>query len=414
MSQPGVERELPPHKDMIFIDFVYLLRDYGIRVGAQEIMDFYKGLEKGLAEDLDNLFVLARLTFVKKPENLDRFERAFVLYFYGIDLPHVVEGDPELFRTKQFREWLEEAVKRGDIPRNAIWTKTREELMKMFWDRVREQMKAHHGGNRWIGTGGISPFGHSGFAERGIRVHGQSGNRSAIKVIGDRRYIAYDQDNSLKGENIRQVLASLKHMVPVGPENELDLRETIYETARNGGEIELIFKRQKLDKIRLVLLIDNGGSSMMPYVNLTRMLFSKVKNRFKESSTYYFHNTIYDCVYRDQWRRDRMPLDELLRYPEETRVFIVGDASMAPEELFDPYGSITFDHEDRVASIERLRTIKDRFRYAVWLNPIPKEEWEHTYGAWTLNHIREVFHMEDLTLRGIRSAVKHLRDLIPR
>lgn len=139
-----------------FLDFIYLLRDYGILVGAKEILDFYKGLEKGIANNLDELFLYSRLVFVKRPEHLDRFERAFSLYFFNIDIPAVIEGDPELFRTKQFRQWLEEAVARGDIPKTALWNMSREDLMKMFWDRVKEQMEAHHGGNKWIGTGGTS------------------------------------------------------------------------------------------------------------------------------------------------------------------------------------------------------------------------------------------------------------------
>ncbi len=398
---------------MIFIDFIYLLRDYGILVGLQEVLDFYKGLEKGMVASLDELFLYARLVFVKRVEHLDRFERAFSLFFFNVDLPRVVEGDPELFGTKQFREWLEQAVATGKIPRTAIWSMSREDLMKMFWDRVKEQKKAHHGGNRWIGTGGSSPFGHSGFSQNGIRVYGGSRNRSARKVIGERRYVSYDSGNTLKGENMRQVLASLRHMVPVGPDSELDLDETVYRTGKNGGDIELVFKRQELDKIRLLLLIDNGGSSMMPFVALTRLLFSKVRNQFKDCTTYYFHNTIYNCVYKDERRRMPLPMEELLRFSPETRLFIVGDASMAPGELFESYGALDFDKEDRVPSLERLAAIRDRFKYTVWLNPIPSEEWDRTYGSWTLQKIRGIFHMEDLTLQGIKNAVTHLRRLVP-
>ena len=394
---------------MAFLNFIFLLREHGILVGVQEVLDFYKGLEKGLAQNIDELFLYARLVFVKQPDQLDSFERAFVFYFYGLDLPRVAEGDPELFRTKQFREWLEQAVLSGAIPKTAFWTLSREELMKLFWDRVREQMEAHHGGNKWIGTGGTSPFGHSGFAKGGIRVHGESGNRSALKVIGDRRYVSYDAEHTLKGENIRQVLGALRHMTPVGPESELDLDETIDRTCRNGGEIEFVFKRQELDRIRLVLLIDNGGTSMLPFVRLTRLLFSKVRNRFKDCHTYYFHNTIYGCVYEDERRTIPLPIENLLRLSPETRVFVVGDASMGPGELFDAYGGIDYDREDRTPSLERLQAIRDRFPYSVWLNPITRDEWESGHGAWTLNKIKEIFPMQDLTLRGIKAAVAHLR-----
>lgn len=399
--------DMPPA--LPFLDFVYLLRDYGIKPGLKEVLDFFRGLEKGLARNLDELFLYSRLVFCKKPEHLDRFERAFALFFYDIDLPRVAEGDPELIHTKQFRKWLEEAMRKGQIPRGALWNMSRDELIKKFWETVREQMKAHQGGNRMVGQGGSSPFGHSGMAQKGVRAFGQGGNRMAMKVIGDRRYIDYDSHNSLSGENIRQVLATLKNMVPVGAYSELDLDDTIRATCRNGGDIDLVFKRQKLDRIKLVLMIDNGGTSMMPYVNLTRMLFSKVKHRFQDAKTYYFHNTIYDVVYKDPMRTKPMKLDKLLEGKEDTRVFIIGDASMAPEELMYAYGSISFDKEDRMPSMERLQSIKDRFEYTVWLNPIPKEEWETAYGAWTINKIREVFEMEDLTLRGVKSAVNWMR-----
>lgn len=395
---------------MPFLGFIYMLRDYGIMVGTKEVLDFLKGLEKGLARNLDDLFTFARLVFVKHVEHQDAYERAFALYFYDLDLPSVVEGDPNLLTTKQFREWLEKAVETGQLTERQIWRMSREELMQKFWDTVREQMEAHHGGNRWVGTGGTSPFGHSGNAERGIRVGGASGNRSALKVIGDRRYIDYNQKNDLTGANIRQALGDLKRMVPIGPESELDLDETIRATCKNGGEIDLAFKRQELDRIKLVLLIDNGGSSMWPFVKLTRLLFSKIQDRFADCLTYYFHNTIYDSVYRDTMRTDAYPIKELLRMNRETRVFIVGDASMAPEELMGRYGNINYGYEDAQPSIERLQSIRDRFPYCVWLNPLHKETWDRAYGYYTIGKIHEIFHMEDMTLGGIKGAVDYLRN----
>ena len=395
---------------MPFMQFVYLLRDYGILVGLRQVLDFYEGLERGLARNLDDLFLYMRLVFVKRVEHLDSFERAFALFFYDVDLPRVAEGDPELLHTKQFREWLAQAVQSGEIPETAVWRMSREELIQKFWDTMREQMEAHHGGSKWVGTGGTSPFGHSGYSDKGIRVHGSSKNRSAIKTIGERRYVSYDQNNSLKGENIRQVLGSLRRMVPVGPEDELDLDETIYRTCRNGGDIDLAFKRQELDRIKLILLIDNGGSSMWPFVQITRLLFSKIQDRFKDCRTYYFHNTIYNCVYKDERRRVALPIKELLLQSPETRLFILGDASMAPEELLANYGSINFAYEDKIPSLERLKKIRERFPLSVWLNPIPRADWHGTHGSWTIQQIRDVFHMEDLTLRGIKAAVSHMRD----
>ncbi|CAM2009802.1 hypothetical protein [Acanthopleuribacter pedis] len=398
------------HAEPLFLDFFYLLRDYDVPVSLTEIIDIYKGLELGLVKTLDELFLFMRLALVKRPEHLDSFERAFALYFFDIDLPAVAEGDRDLLHTKQFREWLEQAVESGEIPQSQLWRMNRDDLMKMFWERVREQMEAHHGGNRWIGTGGTSPFGHSGFSERGIRVHGGWKNRSAIKVIGDRRYLAYDDHQTLTGANIRQVLGTLKHMVPVGPHDALDLDETIRETSRNGGEIELVFKRRELDRIKLLLFIDNGGTSMLPFVKHVQLLFSKVRDRFKDTQTYYFHNTIYGHVYRNPRRTDAVPLEKVLQESPEARVFFIGDASMAPEELFSDYGAIEWGTEDALPSIERLKHLRERFKYSVWLNPIPAGEWDITYGKYTLNAIREVFHMEDLSLGGIKKAVTYLQD----
>ncbi|MBF0352608.1 MAG: hypothetical protein HQM11_16365 [SAR324 cluster bacterium] len=392
----------------MFTNFVYMLQDYGIPVSMTYVIDFYKGLEKGLVETLDDLFLFARLNFVKKVEHMDAFERAFAMYFFGVDIPAIAEGDMGLFQTKQFREWLQQAIQRGELPAQP-WNLSYDELMKRFWDTVREQMEAHNGGNRWVGTGGTSPFGNSGAAQPGVRAFGGGQNRSAVKVIGERNYIDYSASNTLSGENIRQALSLLKNIIPAGPESELDVGETVYKTSRNGGEIELIFKKELRDKIRVILLIDNGGTSMMPWVDVTRMLFSKFRDRIKELKTYYFHNTVYATVYSDPQRYKAIPTKKLLEENPETRVIFMGDASMAPEELVSRYGSIYFDAgDDSEASYAWLQRIRKRFKYSVWLNPIPSYEWDITYGSWTLQKIREVIHMEDLTLRGIKKAVEYL------
>lgn len=364
-----------------------------------------------LAPDLDQLFVFARLCFVRRVEHMDAFERAFAFHFYGVDLPRVAEGDPELFHTKQFKEWLREAVRKGELPPEAIWTHPPDELMRRFWDTVREQMKAHHGGSRWIGTGGNSPFGHSGNARGGVRVYGESGKRSALKVIGERRYIDYSNETTLKGENLRQALASLKKLVPAGPRDQLDIDATIDASAKNGGEIDLIFRRELRDRIEVVLLIDNGGTSMLPWVHLTRLLFSKIRDRFRRSDVYFFHNTVYGTVYQDSGHLRPLPTAELLRRSRDTRLLILGDASMAPEELHAPHGAISWgrvdDSEPSRVWLERLRK---RFSHAVWLNPIPKEDWPETYGRRTLADIAAIFPMEDLTLGGIQRAVEVLNE----
>src|SRR3954447_1258566 len=393
----------------MFLDgFILLLRDYGVPVSLTDSLDFYRGMERGLAPDLDSLFVFARLCFVRRVEHMDSYERAFAFHFYGIDLPRVAEGDPELLNTPQFRQWLKEAARRGELPPQALWTFPPGELMKRFWETVRKQMEEHHGGSRWIGTGGNSPFGHSGNSQGGVRVHGEGGKLSASKVIGERRYIDYSSTNVLSGANLAQALTSLKKLSPAGARDQLDLDATIHESARNGGEIELVFRRDLLDRIEVVLLIDNGGSSMLPHVDLTRLLFAKVRDRIKRCTTYFFHNTVYGAVYKDPQRRRPLATPELLKRSPDTRLLIVGDASMAPEELLYASGSLYFDDGDAESSLRWLERLRDRFRHTVWLNPIPKELWPQVYGRATIQKIGEVFHMEDLTLGGIKRAMAWL------
>jgi uncharacterized protein len=220
----------------LFVDFLYLLREYGVPATLKDLLDLNKGLEKGLVHTIDDLFIFMRLCFVRRVEHMDPFERAFAFYFYDLDIPPVEEGDMSLLRTKAFRDWLNRAIESGELPPRAKWDMTPEELMKKFWERLKEQTKEHHGGNKWVGTRGNSPFGHSGNAEGGVRVGGGPGNGSALKVIGDRRYVAYAHTNKLRSDNLRQALESMKHLKHVGARNELNLPETIRRTTRNGGE----------------------------------------------------------------------------------------------------------------------------------------------------------------------------------
>lgn len=395
----------------LFVDFLYLLREYGVPASPTDILELNAGLEKGLVESLDDLFVFARLVFVRRVEHMDAFERAFALYFFDLDIPPVEEGDLSLLRTKAFKDWLNKAIESGELPKRAKWDMTPEELMRKFWERLKEQTKEHHGGSKWIGTGGNSPFGHSGNAEGGVRVGGTGRSGSALKVIGDRRYISYSDSNVLRSDNLRQALESMKHLKHVGAHTDLNLDETIRLTAKNGGEIDLVFERELRDKISVVLMIDNGGYSMTPYVELTRLLFGKLKERFKDIDTYFFHNTIYDKVWIDERRIRSFDVERLLQKRPDTRVVIVGDATMAPEELVSPYGSISgFDLNDARPSAYWLRRIADRFEHSVWLNPIPRIRWGGNYGAMTLKAIREILHMEDMTLGGVKGMVEFLSD----
>ncbi|MBI2434981.1 MAG: hypothetical protein HYV26_19165 [Candidatus Hydrogenedentes bacterium] len=393
----------------LFVDFLYLLRDYGVPASPEDLLELNAGLEKGVVEGLDDLFVFSRLVFVRRVEHMDAFERAFLLYFYGVDVPPVAEGDLELLNTKQFREWLERQIAEGKLPRRQIWQYDPEELMQKFWDTLREQLEEHHGGSKWVGTKGNSPFGHSGNAERGVRVGGGSRNRSALKVLGERRYVQYSDRQQLREENLRQALESMKHMKNEGPRDRLNLDETIRRTAKDGGEIDLVFERDLRDKISVILLIDNGGYSMTPFVNITRLLFAKLHERFEDLTTYYFHNSIYERVWSDYRRLHAVTTESLLQRRPDVRVVIMGDATMAPEELESWGGSISsFGGRAQLPSTYWLDRIAERFRHTCWLNPVPREYWGNTYGAYTLNRMRDLFHMEDMTLGGIKGMVEFM------
>lgn len=388
--------------------FFYLLQTYGVPLSTQYLLDLYTGIDKGLVHNLDELFVFLRLNLIKKVEYMDAFERAFAFFFFDVDIPEVAENDPALFDTHQFQKWLQNAIEKKEIPRQ-FWQLGREALMQKFWETLRKQMERHDGGNKWIGTGGSSPFGHSGaLAQPGVRVHGPGQHQAAIKAIGARHYIDYASSNSLTGSNMRQALGALKALKPSGAYTALHMEDTLRKTAQNGGEIDLVFHREERDKIAVILLIDNGGRSMLPHVEHTRLLFEKMQDRFQSLQTYYFHNTLYGKVYKDPRHRQVQPTLKLLQANPETRLIVVGDASMAPEELMYARGSLYFEDEEPTPSIYWLEAFQKRFAHRIWLNPIPAPYWKAPHGAWTLHQIQRFFPMEDLSLTGIKKAVDRL------
>ncbi len=396
---------------MLFTDFFYTMKEYGVPITTQYILEFREAVEKGLASNLEELYLLLRLICVKRIEHMDSFERAFAKYFYNLELPAPEDTTNlgKLLENKPFQDWLNRELKKGNLTWEDIhYRMPPDELFKRFIETVMKQMDAHHGGDKWIGTNGSSPFGHSGTSPYGIRVYGDSAYQSAIKMIGERRYADYSSKAELRAENVRQVLGTLKNMVPAGPVTELDLDETIYRTARNGGEIEMVFTGELRDKIKVALLMDNGGYSMDPYMRLIKLVFSKTADRFKELSTYYFHNCIYGTVFTDAARSKPYPMEKFLTHNAETRVIIIGDASMAPEELMMPNGAIDYGVDDGEPGRVWLERMRDRFRYCVWLNPKLKEDWYMTHGSHTIDIIGRIIHMEDLTLEGIKNAVEYL------
>ncbi|MGD9506293.1 MAG: hypothetical protein AB7W37_15380 [Syntrophobacteraceae bacterium] len=388
------------------LGFVYDLREAGIPVSVRYILEFYNAIKKGMASDIDSLFLLARLIFIKRVEHYDLFEQVFAYHFMGAPQGLGAPDWDELLAGKPFQEWLREELESGRLSPEELRTFSTEELLAKFWETLLAQDGEHHGGNRWIGTGGRSPYGHGGLQGGGIRVYGRGLHGTAQKVIGDRRYLNYAEDSSLTNENLRQVLTSMKSLRPMGPESELDVDETIARTAKNGGEIEFVFQREMRNRLKLIVMLDNGGYSMDQYFMLVKTVFQRIRDSFKDVSFYYFHNCIYGTVYRDPVRVHPVKWENLVNQGKHTRLAIIGDANMAPMELMASYGSLDIYSNERKPGIEWLQELRAAFPASVWLNPIRKEDWE--YQSTTIHRVGRVFQMEDLTLHGIKNAVAYL------
>jgi uncharacterized protein len=393
----------------MFISFFFLLRKVGIPVSPTSFLRLQKALRMGLITSIDDFYTAARSILVKSERYFDLYDQVFAHRFEGAELK-----EPEQFELSQvaramLEEWLKDPKGVADalgMDEKALNKLSPEELLQYFLDRLKEQKEEHHGGAKWIGTGGTSPVGHSGYHPEGMRVGGVSRNKSAIKVAMDRRYKDYSQDGPLTQAQIGEALKRLRNMVPSGPKDVVNIDETIYQTMKNAGEIEIVFERSLKDRLKVLLAIDNGGWSMDPYIEMVQTLFNYARAQFKEVNTYFFHNTIYDQIWKDPARyRKPLSIDDLVRRDPETRVVIVGDASMAPYELMATDGSIHIEERSGRPSYERLQFIADTFPHTVWINPRMAAEWPYTRS---INMIREIFPMFELTIDGLEKAVGHL------
>jgi hypothetical protein len=393
----------------MFVDFFYLLKKVGIPVSPTSFLRLQKALNMGLVNSVDDFYTAARSILVKSERYFDLYDQVFAHRFQGVELkePDVVELS-EVARSL-LEEWLKNPKELADllgIKEENLSKLTPEELIKYFLDRLKEQTEAHHGGSKWIGTGGTSPVGHSGYHPGGMRVGGVSRNKSAVKVAMERRYRDYSQEGPLTESQMGEALKRLRNMVPHGPKDRVNIEKTIYETMKNAGEIEIIFDQSLRDRLKVILAIDNGGWSMDPYVGMVQTLFNYARSQFKDIKTFYYHNTIYDHLWEDPQRRLKpFPVDELVRLDPETRFIIVGDASMAPYELMSTDGSIYVGERSGKPSYMRLQFIASAFPHSVWLNPVPQGDWSYTR---TILHIQEIFPMFELTLDGLEKAVSHM------
>jgi uncharacterized protein with von Willebrand factor type A (vWA) domain len=398
----------------VFTRFFFLLRAYGVPVTITEWMMLMVALSEGLAlSSLERFYSLARSILVKSETFYDQYDQAFAACFEGVEAPlEIADGvwdwlaDPLAMPglTESERRTLAALLRDLDL----------EALQKLFEERLAEQDEAHHGGNRWVGTGGTSPFGHSGVHPGGIRVGGESRSRSAVKVAGQRRYRGYRTDVSVGVRQFELALRRLRQLTSrnEGLPDELDLDETVDQTADHGGRLSLVWHKSRKNAVRVLLAMDVGGS-MHPYIRLCSQLFSAVNSQthFRDLQTFYFHNCIYDWLYLDTEMSTRRALSTnrvLHELPADYKLIIVGDAAMAPTELLSRNGIVWWGSSNEQPGIEWLRRLRRHFDHAVWLNTIPQEQWEWAYGARTIGLVREAMPMYELSLDGLQAAVKKL------
>lgn len=387
-------------KSPFFIDFFYLMRENRMPVTITEWMTFTKALMLGLHEHtLDGFYELARMVLVKSETHYDQFDLIFRHYFEGLELPPLPQIRDEIL------DWLNHPAVQAMLPEDVLQNMEKyslEELFEMLEERLKEQKGRHNGGNYWIGTGGASPFGHGGAGGvPGIRIGGPGGARSAIHVASMRRFRNYRSDIVLDTRQIKMALRKLRILTREGHEEELDLEGTIDETCRNAGELEFVWQKSRKNTIKLLLLMDTGGS-MSPFTHLCNRLFSAAhqSDHFKDFKHYLFHNCIYGRLYNDYWKGDYVEAGKILKQCDSSyRVILVGDACMAPYELWHPWYA-----KDGKNGYDWFVEIKHHFDHVVWLNPEPERYWAHE----TIEAIGDLFPMYPLTLDGLEKATKKL------
>ena len=394
----------------MFLEFFYLLRARGLDVSINEWMTLVEALDKGLAKaSLTGFYHLCRSILIKTESDYDKFDQVFAEYFKGVETP---EDLPE-----EFWKWLEE----GDIERalddlgdKELFATELDELLRMFEERIKEQKERHDGGNYWIGTGGTSTMGRGGYNPAGIRVGGRSRHKTALQVAGERNFKDFREDTILDIRSFQMAFRKLRQYSSRvdGQERVLDVDKTVDETCDNGGLLSLAYEKPRKNTVKVLLLIDSEGS-MLPYSRLCNRLFQAVSrsNHFKDLKIYYFHNAIYDQLYTTPHCKLRDSVETTWvfnRLDSDYKVIFVGDAAMAPSELYRPGGNAIIGLFNRETGMEWFQKFKKRFKKQIWLNPIEKSSWEYTYGSRTIHDIGEVFPMFELTLDGLEKGIKKL------
>jgi uncharacterized protein with von Willebrand factor type A (vWA) domain len=388
----------------VLIDFLLHLRARQLPVSTKELLALLEALEARLVSgSLDDFYLIARALLIKDEALYDRFDRAFGEYFQGIEaLPGMDVLVPE--------EWLRLAAKRhlSEEDRLKLQKLGYEKLFETLKQRLEEQKERHAGGSKWIGTGGTSPFGHGGYHPEGVRIGGESaGNRTAVKVWEQREFRNLDDTLELGVRNIKVALRRLRRFARQGAATELDLDGTIAGTARNGGMLDLHLRPERHNAVKVLLFLDVGGS-MDDHIQVCEELFSAARAEFKHLEHFYFHNCVYEGVWKDNRRRHDEKLstwDVIHTYGPDYKLVFVGDASMSPYEISHPGGSVEhWNPEPGAVWMERLLAT---WPHAAWLNPLPEGQWEWTQSV---RMLRQLCHnrMYPLTLDGLERAMRGL------
>ena len=389
----------------MLVNFFQGLKDGGVPVTPRELLDLLAAMNKQLVfGSIDDFYNLSRAVMVKDEKYYDRFDRAFGLHFRDLEgVDDVIEAlIPDDWLRSEFVKQLSDEDKAKIESLGGL-----EKLIDEFKKRLEEQEKRHEGGNKWVGTGGTSPFGNDGFHPEGIRVGGQGKNKKAVKVWDRRDFKNLDDSVEIGTRNIKVALRRLRKFARTGSADELDLDDTISSTAKNAGLLDIKMVPERHNAVKVLLFLDVGGS-MDPHVKVCEELFSAARSEFKHLKHFYFHNFLYDNVWENNIRRhnQRTPLHDVMhKFGHDYKVVIVGDASMSPYEIVQPGGSVEhWNEEPGAAWLERLRSTYEK---CVWLNPVPEDEWQYTQSIAITNQLMEE-KMYPLTLGGLEDAIGFL------
>ena len=386
----------------MLINFFNTLKKARVPVSIKELLDLLSAMEQNLAfGSVDDFYLLARTCLVKDEKYYDRFDRAFGAYFKNLEnIDGIVEALlPEDWLRKEFEKHFTDEEKAKVESLGGL-----EKLIEEFKKRLEEQKERHEGGNKWVGTNGTSPFGHGGYNPGGIRIGGPGGKGTAVKVWDERQYQDLDDSVQIGTRNIKVALRRLRKFAREGSADQLDLDDTIRSTARNAGLLDIKMVPERHNSVKVLIFFDVGGS-MDPHVKLCEELFSAARTEFKHLKYYYFHNFLYESVWTKSVRRHAettSTFDIIHKFSKDYKVIFVGDATMAPYEITHVGGSI--EHYNEEAGAAWMRRVTEHFENLVWINPTPKDYWEHSYSIEIAKELVED-RMFPLSVKGLEEAM---------